>query len=226
MPSAHPSVDLGRAALSGVSGGDRRLERRRQLGDRALAHRPARRARRSTRWSRAILDRRRRRAASMPRRSGEGPDGYRDRPADVAARRDRAAALAYAFDAAEQAGVLAFRPRGGAPVAELTEDDLVLPDDARAVPPDARAGDRTAARGLARLHRRPAPTTAARRRRRAAWSAARRGSRMPISPSSPMTRRPSAAPTSGCRICGRAARARTSRCRRASSRWRRATSLR
>ncbi len=38
----HPSVDLGRAALSGVSGRHRCLERWRQLGDRALADRPAR----------------------------------------------------------------------------------------------------------------------------------------------------------------------------------------
>ena len=45
-----PSVDLGRAAVSGFSGRARRVERRRQLGDRPLADRPARRARRSTRW--------------------------------------------------------------------------------------------------------------------------------------------------------------------------------
>ena len=37
-------------------------------------------------------------------------------------------ALAYAFDAAEVGGKLTFRPRGGEPVAELAEDDLVLPD--------------------------------------------------------------------------------------------------
>ena len=38
----HSSVDLGRAALSGVSGGERRVERRRQLADRALADGAAR----------------------------------------------------------------------------------------------------------------------------------------------------------------------------------------
>jgi hypothetical protein len=38
-------------------------------------------------------------------------------------------ALAYAFDAAEVEGVLAFRQRGGEPVAEVVEDDLILPDD-------------------------------------------------------------------------------------------------
>ena len=37
-----PSVDLGRATLSAVSRSDRRLERRAELGDRALAHWPAR----------------------------------------------------------------------------------------------------------------------------------------------------------------------------------------
>ena len=38
-------------------------------------------------------------------------------------------ALAFAFDAFEQDGVLRFRQRGGLPVAELTDDDLVLPDN-------------------------------------------------------------------------------------------------
>jgi GTA TIM-barrel-like domain/Putative phage tail protein len=38
-------------------------------------------------------------------------------------------ALAYAFDAAEVEGILAFRPRGGEPVAEIVEDELVLPED-------------------------------------------------------------------------------------------------
>ncbi|WP_322516466.1 glycoside hydrolase/phage tail family protein [Rhodopseudomonas palustris] len=37
-------------------------------------------------------------------------------------------AMAYAFDAAAADGSLRFVPRGGAPVAELGEDDLVLPD--------------------------------------------------------------------------------------------------
>ena len=37
--------------------------------------------------------------------------------------------LAFAFDATEQDGILRFRQRGGAPVAELTEDDLVLPEE-------------------------------------------------------------------------------------------------
>ena len=51
----------------------------------------------------------------------------------------------------------------------------MLPETAtRRVPPDARAGDRAAARGLARLHATPAPSIAAPRRRRAGWSAARR----------------------------------------------------
>jgi hypothetical protein len=60
---------------------------------------------------------------------GEGPDGYLvDRPMTARAALEPLAA-AYAFDASEQAGQLAFRPRGGAPIAELTEDDLVLPEN-------------------------------------------------------------------------------------------------
>ncbi|MDO9414017.1 MAG: glycoside hydrolase/phage tail family protein [Pseudolabrys sp.] len=63
---------------------------------------------------------------------GEGPDGYVvDRPMAPRAMLDPLA-LAFQFDAVEQDGVLRFRQRGGAPVIELTEDDLVLPED---VPP-------------------------------------------------------------------------------------------
>ena len=61
---------------------------------------------------------------------GEGPDGYVvDRPM---APRSAIEPLskAYAFDASEQVGVLTFRSRGGEPVAELDEDDLVLRPDA------------------------------------------------------------------------------------------------
>jgi hypothetical protein len=61
---------------------------------------------------------------------GEGPDGYVvDRPMAPRAMLDPLA-LAFTFDAVEQDGVLRFRQRGGAPVAELEEDDLVLPEDA------------------------------------------------------------------------------------------------
>ena len=60
---------------------------------------------------------------------GAGPDGYVvDRPMAPRAMLDPLA-LAYAFDASEQDGVLRFRQRGGAPVIELEEDDLVLPDE-------------------------------------------------------------------------------------------------
>ncbi len=63
---------------------------------------------------------------------GEGPDGYVvDRPMAPRTALDPLS-KAYAFDAAERAGVLSFRPRGGAPVAELTEDDLALRPDAPA----------------------------------------------------------------------------------------------
>ena len=61
---------------------------------------------------------------------GEGPEGYAvDRPMAPRAMLDPLA-LAFAFDAMEQGGVLRFRQRGGAPVFEFSEDDLVLPEDA------------------------------------------------------------------------------------------------
>ncbi len=59
---------------------------------------------------------------------GEGPDGYLiDRPMSARAAIEPLAST-YAFDAAEDNGEISFRPRGGAPVAELGEDDLVLPE--------------------------------------------------------------------------------------------------
>jgi hypothetical protein len=60
----------------------------------------------------------------------DGVDGYLvDRPMPPRAMLDPLA-LAYAFDASEDGGTLRFRPRGGSPVIELSEDDLVLPEDA------------------------------------------------------------------------------------------------
>ena len=57
----------------------------------------------------------------------DGVDGYViDRPMSPRAAIEPLAA-AFAFDAAEQDGVLMFRPRGGDAVAELAEDDLALP---------------------------------------------------------------------------------------------------
>jgi hypothetical protein len=59
---------------------------------------------------------------------GEGPDGYLiDRPMSPRAAIDPLMA-AYAFAASEDGATLRFRPRGGEAVAELTEDDLVLPE--------------------------------------------------------------------------------------------------
>ena len=85
-------------------------------------------------------------------------------------------ALAYAFDAVEQDGVLRFRPRGGAPVIELTEDDLVLPEETRAGAADARAGrPNCRARSRSALPT-SAPIISAARLPRAGWSAARRRS--------------------------------------------------
>ena len=61
---------------------------------------------------------------------GVGPDGYVvDRPMSPRAMLDPLA-LAFTFDATEQDGALRFRQRGGAPLIELAEDALVLPDNA------------------------------------------------------------------------------------------------
>jgi len=61
---------------------------------------------------------------------GEGPDGYViDRPMSPRAAIEPLA-LAYTFEASEDGAVMRFRPRGGDPVIALTEDNLVLPDDA------------------------------------------------------------------------------------------------
>ena len=60
---------------------------------------------------------------------GEGPDGYVvNRPMAPRAMLDPLA-LAFTFDAIEQDGVMRFRQRGGRPVVELEEADLVLPED-------------------------------------------------------------------------------------------------
>ncbi|MEA2931144.1 MAG: hypothetical protein QOG38_3572, partial [Hyphomicrobiales bacterium] len=60
---------------------------------------------------------------------GAGPDGYViDRPMSPRAAIEPLA-LAYAFEASEEGAVLRFRPRGGDVAAELTEDDLVLPEE-------------------------------------------------------------------------------------------------
>jgi hypothetical protein len=59
---------------------------------------------------------------------GEGPDGYLvDRAMSPRAAIEPLAS-AYGFNAAEVAAQISFSPRGGAPVLELTEDDLVLPE--------------------------------------------------------------------------------------------------
>ncbi|HEU4662160.1 MAG TPA: glycoside hydrolase/phage tail family protein [Pseudolabrys sp.] len=60
---------------------------------------------------------------------GEGPDGYLvDRPMAPRATLDPLA-LAFAFDATEDGGILRFRARGGDVVAEIDEDALALTGD-------------------------------------------------------------------------------------------------
>jgi hypothetical protein len=64
---------------------------------------------------------------------GEGPDGYViERPMSARAAIEPLS-QAYAFDAAEESGALVFRPRGGAAVIELAEDDCVLSGDSAPV---------------------------------------------------------------------------------------------
>lgn len=59
---------------------------------------------------------------------GEGPEGYTiDRPMSARAAIEPLAQT-FAFDASEEDGQLVFRPRGGAPVIELSDEDCVLPD--------------------------------------------------------------------------------------------------
>jgi hypothetical protein len=101
---------------------------------------------------------------------GEGPDGYViDRPMSPRAAIEPLT-LAYAFGAAMVGSVLRFRPRGGASIAALTEDDLVLPDDAGPCAAHRVAGNRAAARDFHRLTPTPKPTIAARPSHRAASS--------------------------------------------------------
>ena len=106
---------------------------------------------------------------------GEGPAGYVvDRPMAPRAMLDPLA-LAFAFDAAEQDGVLRFNLRDGEPVVDFGEDDLILPDDAAS---GRRATCRAKSRSASPIS---ATTIRPRRRRRAAWSAARPEVRMPTS---------------------------------------------
>jgi hypothetical protein len=124
---------------------------------------------------------------------GEGPDGYViDRPMSPRAAIEPLT-LAYAFDASEEGSVIRFRPRGGAPVSALTEDDLVLPDDAAPVRL-ARAQETELPREIAIAY-----TDSETDYRRAAVTSRRLVG--------------GATRISGCRMSGRAASARTSRCR-------------
>ena len=194
----------------------RRVERRGQLGDRPLADGPARQRRRSMRWLSTILaDSRRRPAYDVSRRSARGRTAtsstgrwrrapmHRAAGARLCLRCVRAGRRVCAFAAWRRAGDRIDRGRSGSAGGSA----------AGAI--DAHAGNRTAARSDDRIYRHRSRLSPRARPPRGGWSAARRSARMPTSPLSPTTRRPSAAPKSGCRICGPGARAQTSRCRRA-----------
>ena len=118
--------------------------------------------------------------------------------------------MAYAFDATAADGTLRFIQRGGAPVAEIVEDDLVLPDSG-------------AVARLTRAQETELPHEAsfgftdgvADYRRSAVTSRKLVGGRsapcIPSLPSSPTRPRPRAARKSGCRIYGPDARVRNFR---------------
>ena len=151
---AHPSVDLGRAALSGLSRRDRRVERRRRTGRPATGS-PAGSARAPLdALIAAILDRCRRSATSTAAALGESVDGYViDRPMSPRAAIEPLA-LAYAFDAGEVDGMLRFRPRGGEPRRRARRGRSACCRTDRAPARLTRAQEtELAARGLARLHR-------------------------------------------------------------------------
>ena len=152
--------------------------------------------------------RQRRERRATPATLGEGPDGYVvDRPMAPRAMLDPLA-LAFAFDAVEQDGVLRFRQRGGAPVARARRGRSGAAGRRRAGAADAHAGKRSAARGHASASPISAPTISARRRPRAGWSAARRArAHADLADGDQRQRRPSGARKSGCRICGPGARA-------------------
>ena len=158
------------------------------------------------------------------RELGEGPDGYVvDLPMAPRAMLDPLA-LAFAFDAFEQDGVLRFRQRGGAPVIELTEDDLVLPEETPPTRLTRKQEGTCHAKSQSDL-----PTSvliiSGARLPRDVWPACHGAAPMPTSPLSPMTAKPAGARKSGCRIYGPAAKAQTLRCRRAGFRLALATLL-
>ena len=100
---------------------------------------------------------------------GEGPDGYViDRPMTARAAIEPLA-LTYAFDAAEEAGALAFRPRGGAP-RWSNSTRTIWCCRARARRRVLRARRKPNCRARSRSDSpMPAPTTGARRPRHGGW---------------------------------------------------------
>ena len=213
-----PSVDLGRAALSGISRRDRRLERRRRTGRPGTGSPAGSAARRSMRWSA--------RCSTMPasatptsRRCGESRDGYViDRPMSPRAVIEPLA-LAYAFDATPRTERCASARAAARRSPSSTRTISCLPDDARAGAADC-ARRKPNCRAKSSLGFTDAGSRLPPRRGDVAPAGRRRGARarMPTLRSSPTMPRRSGAPISGCRICGPGARAPISRCRRA--RWR------
>ena len=137
-------LDMGRAALSVLSGADRRLDGRRELAARPLADRAARRGVAGGTGPAPLPARR----ACPSRIDVTGLWGAVEGYAIGALESPRASITTlsrhFGFDAVETEGVIRFVMRGRAAVASLTHDDLVAAREGDVTGTDPRAGDRTA----------------------------------------------------------------------------------
>ena len=116
-------LDLGRAAVSGIPGAERRLDRCRQLAARALAERPARLGLAREPGARALPSRRD--ARRPDRRLGARRGGHGYLITALESPRASIAPLArhFGFDAVESEGVIRFQLRDRRPVATFALDD-------------------------------------------------------------------------------------------------------
>ena len=120
-------LDLGRAAVPGVPGAERRLDRRRQLAARALAERPARLGLARQRWCASSAA-----APGCPTSQIDASaladvvHGYLITALESPRASIAPLARQFGFDAVESEGVIRFQPRDRRPVATLGLDDLAV----------------------------------------------------------------------------------------------------
>ena len=190
----------------------------RELGDRALAHRPARLGAARWRWSA--------RSSPMPASPmSTAARSARARTATWSTGRWRRApcieplALAYAFDATEQDGHAAFRPARRRAGRRIDRRRSGAAGRQRAGASD-RARRKPSCRARSRIGFTDVGADYQRARRDLAPAGRRLGAQRACRPGRghQRRRRRSAAPKSGCRICGPGAKARSLLCRRAGSR--------